>query len=257
MGKRALITGASSGIGRALAFEYARQGFELLLAARDEARLQAVAAECAERYRAGAEVFAADLADAAAADALVLAVSQGQFHTLVNNAGFALKGEFAATAIADELRMLSVQLAAMLRLTKAVLPAMIARGEGRIVNIASVYSFSAVPKQAVYSACKSFMLSFSGALGNELRGKGVRVTVVCPGTTRTEFRRRAGINEENLGGMAAEEVARIAFAASAAGKRVAVPGFWNKVFAAVSKHLPLPAAASLASRINDRRGVNR
>jgi len=257
MDKRVLITGASSGIGKALALEYARQGFDLLLTARNQAQFQALAAECAARYRVEAEVFAADLTDNAAAEALALAAGKSRFYALVNNAGFAIKGEFAATDIGEELTLLNLQLVAMLRLTKAVLPAMIARGEGRIINIASVYSFSAVPKQAVYAACKSFMLSFSGALANELRGKGVRVTAVCPGTTRTEFRRRAGISERSGAGMATEKVARIAFAASEAGKGLVVPGFWNKVFAIASQHLPLSLAASLVSYVNDRRGVNR
>jgi len=257
MGRRALITGASSGIGKALALEYASRGFDLLLTARNQAQLQALAAQCADRSGVDAQVLAADLADPAATEALVLAALKEPLYTLVNNAGFAIKGEFVATDIGEELDLLNVQLIAMLRLTKAVLPAMIARGEGRIMNIASVYSFSAVPRQAVYSACKSFMLSFSGALAHELRGKGVRVTAVCPGTTRTEFRRRAGIGEKSGAGMAPEKVARLAFAASEAGKSTVVPGFWNKIFACASQHLPLAAAASLVSYINDRRGVNK
>lgn len=256
MTNKALITGASSGIGKALAFEYARAGFNLLLTGRDVDALSATADECREKYGVSAETFIGDLSNPNAVRELALAASEADIETLVNNAGSAVKGEFAETKLEDELAMLEVQLAAMLRLTKAVLPKMIERGSGRIVNVASVYSFSAVPKQAVYSACKSFILSFSAAIDNELAGKGIVVTAACPGTTRTAFRTRAGINEKPNAGMPAEDVARDIFNASRNGKRVVVPGFWNKVFASVSGHIPITAAAKLVAYINDRRGVN-
>ncbi len=257
MKRTALITGASSGIGKALAFEYAANGFDLILTARDEMALTSVAEECRSRFSITVTVISADLADPRATDELAGHISSTEIHTLINNAGFAVKGDFADTDLNSELAMLNVQLAAMLKLTKAVLPKMIAAGKGRIVNVASVYSFSAVPKQAVYGACKSFMLSFSAALDNEVRDKGIFVTAVCPGTTRTEFRKRIGITDSEGKGMPAEDVAKTTFAASEAGLRIVVPGLWNKAFAFVSRHLSPSAAAKLVSYINDRRGVNK
>jgi len=257
MNRTALITGASSGIGKALAFEYAANGFDLILTARDETALNGIAEECRTRFSSNVIVISADLADANATDELAGHISSIEIHTLINNAGFAVKGEFADTDLDAELAMLNVQLAAMLKLTKAALPKMIAAGKGRIVNVASVYSFSAVPKQAVYGACKSFMLSFSAALDNEVREKGITVTTVCPGTTRTEFRKRIGITDSEGKGMPPEVVAKAAFAASQAGRLVVVPGFWNKAFAFVSRHLSPSTAAKLVSYINDRRGVNK
>ena len=257
MNHTALITGASSGIGKALAFEYAANGFDLIITARDEAALNAVAEECRNKFSVKVAVLVADLSDPIATDELANHISTQEIHTLINNAGGAVKGEFAETDLDAELAMLNVQLAAMIKLTKAALPKMIAAGKGRIVNIASVYSFSAVPKQAVYGASKAFMLSFSAALDNEVRGKGITVTAVCPGTTRTEFRKRIGITDSEGKGMPAETVAKAAFAASESGVLVVVPGFWNKAFAFVSRHLSPTAAAKLVSYINDRRGVNK
>ena len=175
---------------------------------------------------------------------------------LVNNAGFGVKGDFAETDLADELKMLDVQLAAMLKLTKAVLPGMIARKTGRILNIASVYSFSPVPKQSVYSACKAFILSFSSALREEVKDKGVTVTVVCPGITQTEFRIRAGIADKKNSGMTAEAVARIAVEAMLKGKHIVVPGAQNRLFVFLARHLPLSMMARMVRYINNRRGVN-
>ena len=257
MNHTAFITGASSGIGKALAFEYAANGFDLIITARDEAALNAVAEDCRQKFSVEVAVIAADLSDANATDEIAMRISSQEIHTLINNAGAAVKGEFAETELDAELAMINVQLAAMIKLTKAALPKMIAAGKGRIVNIASVYSFSAVPKQAVYGASKAFMLSFSAALDNEVRGKGITVTAVCPGTTRTEFRKRIGITDSEGKGMSPETVAKAAFAASEAGVRIVVPGFWNKAFAFVSRHLSPTAAAKLVSYINDRRGVNK
>lgn len=256
MNKWAIITGASSGIGKALAFEFAKNNFNLLLTARDEAALQKIAADCENLYKIETEVFVADLADADSTDKLVEKISNLKFEILVNNAGFGVKGDFAATEITDELKMLEVQLATLLKLTKAVLPQMIANKNGKILNVASVYSFSPVPKQSVYSACKSFMLSFSSALRSEIENSGVSISVLCPGITQTEFRVRAGIADKKNSGMTAEKVAEIAYAEMMRGKFIIIPGFQNKVFAFLSKHLPESARAWLITSINNKRGVN-
>lgn len=255
--KRVIITGASSGIGRALAFEFAKNGFDLFLTARNGDALAEVAEACRRKFRVTSEVFPADLADPGSTDRLVREISGRRFDVLVNNAGFGIKGDFAETDIHDELMMLNVQLAALLRLTKAVLPRMIASRSGHILNVGSVYSFAPAPMQSVYSASKAFILNFSLALQNEVMGANVRVSVVCPGITQTEFRTRAGMVDKKDSGMTAEKVAAISFSEMMKGRHLIIPGFQNKVFAFLGRHIPSGWVTSVVRRINDRRGVNR
>lgn len=257
MKKWAIITGASSGIGKALTFEFAKNGYNLLLTARNEESLRKVAEVCRAQYGIETEIIVADLADSVSTDKLAKEISNAKYDILVNNAGFGVKGDFAETEITDELQMLDVQLAAMLKLTKAVLPQMIANKSGKILNVASVYSFSPVPKQSVYSACKSFMMSFSSALRSEIENTGVSISVLCPGITQTEFRTRAGIADKKDSGMTAAKVAEIAYAEMMREKFIIIPGFQNKVFAFLSKHLPESARSALIGFINNMRGVNR
>ena len=133
---------------------------------------------------------------------------------------------------------------------------MIARGRGRILNIASVYSFAPVPFQSVYAASKAFLLSFSSSLGSELQGTGVTVTAFCPGVTRTQLRSRAGIPEKNTNsGMAAEDAARIAVRETLKGTPVVVPGFANRIFALVARWLPARMVPNMVRQINRRRGL--
>jgi len=142
-----------------------------------------------------------------------------------------------------------------LKLTRALLPAMIARRSGRILNVASVYSFSPVPFQSVYAACKAFLLSFSSALQNELQGTGVTVTVFCPGATQTEFRSRAGIGQKRTNtGMTAEAAAHIAYMETMRGKHIVVPGLINRIFVFLTQILPDTSVAGLIRFINRQRG---
>lgn len=254
--KWAIITGASSGIGKALAFEFAKNGFHLFLTARNEGALTEVAGACRRQFGVQTEVFPADLADPGSADRLVRGISGRRFDALVNNAGFGIKGDFSGTNLQDELRMLDVQLAALLRLTKAVLPGMIESRRGNILNVASVYSFAPVPMQSVYGASKAFILHFSSALQNEVRHAGVRVSVVCPGITQTDFRRRAGMVDKKDSGMTAEKVAEISFLQMMKGRHIIIPGFQNKFFVFMARYIPSELFTSVVRWINDRRGVN-
>lgn len=254
--KWAIITGASSGIGKALVFEFAKNGFNIFLTARNENALVQISEECRRDFTAKTEIFAADLADSDSTNNLIQAVSNRKFDILVNNAGFGVKGDFAATKITDELKMLDVQLAAMLKLTKAVLPKMIEKGSGKILNVASVYSFAPVPKQSVYGASKAFIMNFSAALQNELQAQNIQVSVLCPGITQTEFRVRAGIRDKKDSGMTAEKVAEIAFRETMRGKFLIFTGWQNRIFIFMAKHLPSVVIATVMRFINDRRGVN-
>jgi short-subunit dehydrogenase len=255
--KWTIITGASSGIGKALAFEFAKHGFNLFLTARNEKSLAEIANECQNKFNVKAQFLSADLSDLESTNLLVSNISGRRFDVLVNNAGFGVKGDFVETLIDEEVKMLDVQLVAMLKLTKAVLPKMIEQRSGKILNVASVYSFAPVPMQSVYSACKAFLLSFSSSLRNEIGDSGVSVTVLCPGITKTEFRTRAGINDKKDSGMTAAEVAKAAFSQTMKGKHIVVPGFQNQVFVILSKYFPTGLLTTIVRFINDRRGVNK
>lgn len=254
----AIITGASSGIGKALAFRFAAAGLNLLLTGRNEGALKSVAAGCSGRHGVQVETIAADLSCGEGLQSLIAGIESKprQYQVLVNNAGFGVHGEFASTDIDQNLRLINLQLGAAVRLTRTLLPGMIARKNGRILNVASVYSFSPVPFQSVYAACKSFLLSFSSALQNELEGTGVTVTVFCPGVTQTNFRTRAGIGQERPdSGMPADDAADIAFTETMRSTHVAVPGLANRAFALVTRTLPPRWASKLVRFINRRRGL--
>ena len=256
-GKWAIITGASSGIGKALAFEFAAGGFNLVLIARNQAALAGVAAECSRRSAVETEVIAADLARMDELETVIsaLAAKPRVYEVLVNNAGFGIHGDFASGDVEQNVQLVNVQLTAALKLTKAVLPPMIERRSGRILNVGSVYSYSPVPFQSVYAACKAFLLSFSSALQNELKDTGVTVTVFCPGTTQTEFRSRAGIGQKRTDtGMTAEAAARVAFVETMRGKHIVVPGLVNRLFVFLAQLLPDATVASLVRFINRQRG---
>jgi short-subunit dehydrogenase len=242
-----------------LAHAFASRGYKLFLTARNEPALRQVARDCAETFKIATEVYIADLSDPQCVDSLINALSPEQraFDILVNNAGFGVHGAFQNTELNAELRLVHVQLDVMLKLTKALLPAMLARRSGRILNVASVYSFAPVAFQSVYAASKAFMLSFSAALCEELRGSGVTVTALCPGLTQTEFRVRAGIPEKNkAGGATAEHIAEVAVRHTLKGKRVVVPGLPNHLFAFLARRLPLVLVPRIVRSINKTRGVS-
>jgi short-subunit dehydrogenase len=256
-GKWAIITGASSGIGKALAFQFAAGGFNLVLTARNESALNDVAAQCARQYSVDVEVIPADLARAESVDSLIDAINakSRRYEVLANNAGFGIHGDFASGDIEQDLQLVNVQIAAALKLTKAVLPAMISRGNGRILNVASVYSYSPVPFQSVYGACKAFLLSFSSSLQNEIRDTGVTVTVFCPGVTQSEFRARAGIREKRKdSGLTSHAAAHIAYIETLKGTHIVVPGMFNRLFVFVARHLPYSSVPGLLRFINRQRG---
>lgn len=253
----AIVTGASSGIGRALAREFAAGGFNVLLTGRNQAALATLAGECTDQFRVQTEVVPADLARADALDVLIAAISHAPRHyeVLVNNAGFSVHGPFARTHLAQEIDLINVQLAAALKLTKAVLPGMIDRRRGRILNVGSVYCYAPVPFQSVYAAGKAFLLSFSASLRNELGPTGVTVTVFCPGATQTELRARAGIAERNRhSGLTAQAAAHIAYVTTMRGHAVVVPGIANRLFVVLATLLPSPLVTRAVRAINRLRG---
>jgi short-subunit dehydrogenase len=253
---RALVTGASSGIGRAIASQLAGGGTDLVLVARTAAALEDVAA-LARRRGVEADVLPADLADP---DDVVAVETRLAAHPpvdlLVNNAGFGTYGQFHTLDIDEELREIAVNVVAPVRLTRAVLGGMVDRGRGWIMNISSMASLQPSPRNATYGATKAFVTSFSESLHEELRGTGVRVTAVLPGFTRTEFQASAGLGD--TGGLPgfvwqeAEDCAAAALAGTRAGRAVVVPGRLNKVTAAAAAGLPRGAKRRLVGVLSTR-----
>ena len=252
----ALVTGASSGIGAALARELARHGHDLVLSARSVAPMEALAEEL-RGLGAEAAVIAADLATPGGAAKLVaeLATRGIEIEVLVNNAGLGALGPFAQAAAKRVDEMLQVNIVALTELTQALLPAMLARRRGRIMLVASTASFLPCPNMAVYGATKAFVRSFGEALAEELKGSGVAVNVLCPGTTATNFFDVAGNMPTALQSarmMSAEMVAKLGFAGMMRGERVTIAGLANRVLAFAATHTPhfltLPAAARMMSK---------
>lgn len=254
----ALVTGASSGIGRALALRAASGGYNIVALARDSARLEALGALCRERHGGEVRVLALDLSlpDAVSKIETWLKRQGIVVDLLINNAGFGVHGRFCDTDITREFALLGVSVNAVVSLTKLALPAMIEKGSGAILNVGSVYCFAPVPYQAVYAASKAFLLSFSLSLAEELEGSGVTVTLLAPGITRTEFRARAGISDSGrLAGMEPSAVADAAFTGLSSGKLLVIPGLTNKLFAALAEHAPTGWKAGLVGKINRARGL--
>jgi short-subunit dehydrogenase len=254
----ALITGASSGIGAALARKFSAEGFNVVLVARDQERLIALATSLRAEFGIQAHPVVVDLVHSDSTEILFAAVQHLEIDILVNNAGFGVHGAFAQNDLQQEAALVDLQIQSFLSLTKRFLNPMILRRRGKILNIASVYAYVPVPFQAVYGASKAFMLSFSNALREEVRPYGIQITVVCPGSTRTEFRRRLGVEEKNPGsGMSPEKVADQAFGALIAGRSTALTGVLNQIVIEILRHFSGHIAAKAMHKINQLRGMDK
>ncbi len=226
-----VITGASSGIGSELARAAAARGRSLVLVARREERLAALARELAgDKVRV--ETIALDLEKPDSAEALMATLRERGIavETLVNNAGFGLRGGFATMPYDEQIAMIELNVTTLTRLCRLVLPELVARGRGGIMNIASMAAYQAIPFLAIYSASKAYVVSLSEALHEEVRRHGVVVTAICPGPTSTEFAIRADMEKSklfNMAPMSAADVARLALDGHEAGRAVVIPGLRN------------------------------
>ncbi|HEY3667199.1 MAG TPA: SDR family oxidoreductase [Polyangiaceae bacterium] len=228
----ALITGASAGIGRELARVFAAHGHDLVLVARRLPELEALCRELEARHRIKASAKACDLASPAALSELIAELGELELELeyLVNNAGFGTCGSFAELPAEREASMVELNVSAVVRLTRAVLPQMRARARGRILNVGSTAGFQPGPYMATYYATKAFVNSFSEALSYELRGSGVTVTLSCPGPTHSEFGDISGVNKTRLfklGAASAASVANAAYTAMQRGRPMIVHGLMN------------------------------
>lgn len=250
-GKTALITGASSGIGAAFAYKLAKRGMSLVLVARDERALQSLSAEIAKQHGVQVHVLPSDLSREQAVAEIVTDVERlgVQVDVLVNNAGFLTHGPFEKIDRAVEQAEVMVNVAAVVGLTHAFLPGMLERRDGGVINVASIAGFQPIPYMAVYSATKSFVISFSVALWEECRNRNVCVMALCPGTTATQLFERAAAPEAALGKpRTAEQVVTTALAGLERRRSLVIDGRKNSLLSHGPRLIPRWLAARFAGR---------
>ncbi|MFB6725408.1 SDR family NAD(P)-dependent oxidoreductase [Kribbella sp. NPDC056345] len=243
----ALITGPTAGIGRAFADKLAREGYDLVLVARDEARLKEVAAEITQEYGVGCEVLAADLTDRVELARVEERFRSGPVEVLVNNAGFGQKKPFWANPIEAEEKQLDLLVRVVLRLTHAAVLPMIERGSGAVINVSSVAGFL---QRGSYSAHKSWVTNFSAGLAIELHAKGVAVMALCPGFVHTEFHERMGMDKTVIPSfmwLDATELVDAAWKDVMRGKAISIPSRRYKLIAAAARYTPRTLIARLST----------
>jgi uncharacterized protein len=259
-----LVTGASSGIGADLARQLATRGHGVTLVARREDRLRELADELTAAHDVRAEVVACDLSDVTARDALAAAVTERGLavDVLVNNAGFSTIGPVHRSDPTREVAMIRTDVEAVVHLCSTFVPGMVERGRGAVLNVASTAAFQPLPGQAGYGAAKAFVLSYTRALAQELAGRGVTATALCPGPVETEFAEAAGFGEAEAADslprfmwVSSSDVAAQAVAGMEKGRRVVIPGAPNRIGAGVGhlvpKRLLLPMLASRHPSLRD------
>ncbi|WIM87168.1 SDR family oxidoreductase [Candidatus Mycobacterium wuenschmannii] len=252
----ALITGPTSGIGEGFARRYAADGYDLVLVSRDVSRLEALAAELSSEGGRKVEVLPADLADSAGRDKVADRLAAGGVDALVNNAGFGTSGEFWTADPALLQRQLDVNVTAVVQLTRAALPAMIDKGAGTVINVASVAGLLS-GRGSTYSASKAYVVSFTEGLAAGLRGTGVSIHVLCPGYVHTEFHDRAGIDMASLPSfmwLEVDDVVRTTFADVARGTVLIIPGLQYKAITSVTRMVPRPVSRAFTSVFGRGRG---
>jgi uncharacterized protein len=248
----ALVTGASAGIGKALAEELARGGANLVLTARRRERLAALAQEFSNKYQVKTEIVVADLVQQSAPE-LIFRFTQDkkiEIGLLVNNAGFGQYGEFHTVEAERLLEMVQLNCSAVLHLTRLYLPAMVARRGGDVLIVASTASFQAVPYVSTYAATKAFDLYLAEGLAEEMKPYGVRVCALCPGTTESEFHELAGHPSHAKGReQTAQAVARNGLKALAAGKSYVISGLGNYFVAHGERLVPRRLVTRIAAKL--------
>lgn len=252
--RAALVTGASTGIGYALCELLAADGYDLLLTARNEGRLNDAAGRLRSEYGAQATTYVMDLSTPdAASDLHARIVADGyEVDTLINNAGFGAYGPFHEADEQQQAAMLQLNVVTLTQLTRLFLPPMLRRRSGRVMNVASTAAFQPGPLMSAYFASKAYVLSFSGGIAHEMRGTGVTVTCLCPGPTTSGFQSRGNIGESTV--MQAKlldpaTVARVGYRAMSRGRRLVVVGRWNAFLAFLPRLTPRWFAAAVVAHV--------
>ncbi len=256
MSKTALITGASSGMGREFAFLLAKEGYDLVVVARRLDRLNDLASEIAKIYPVSVFVIGKDLATQNAAEELFLEMEDKgiSIDILINNAGFTVSGKFYENDLTRHMSLIHTNIEALTKLTYLAVASMKAKGQGKILQLGSVVSFAPAPQNATYSGSKGYVLLFSESLSADLKGTGVSITVLCPGATRTEFAEKSGSDMAHalsfrLTSMTAKKVAEIGYKALIKGRRVVVAGWVNKLYVFFLRILPRSLNLFLSSKL--------
>ena len=256
--KTALITGASNGIGLELARVHASRGGNLVLVARNKSKLDALKTELENKYSVSVYVIEKDLSKINAAQEVYdETTGKGiQIDYLINNAGFGDFGMFAETDWNKELQMINLNITALTQFTKLYLQDMVKRKVGRIMNVASTAAFQAGPTMAVYCATKAYVLSFSEAVDNEVRDKGISITALCPGATESGFQTAASMEDSNLVKgkklPTSKDVAEYGYAAMLKGKAVAIHGTMNYIMANSVRFIPRAMVLKVSRRFLDK-----
>ncbi len=252
MNKTALITGASSGIGKETAYVFAQNKFDLILVARREENLNIIKKNIEEKHQTKVQIIAMDLAVLDAAETLFEKLKSQQITVLVNNAGFGLYGDFLNEDLKKEEQMLVLNIVTLTKLTRLFAEKMVKNGGGNIVNIASTAAFQPVPTLATYAATKAYVLNFSEAIAFELKSKKVYVTAICPGATASEFGKVAGFKENDSffkGIPSAKELANFIFNAMQSKKTTVIHGLKSKILAFSNRFAPRKLTTFMAYKI--------
>lgn len=258
LSKTVLITGASNGIGYELAKLFARDGYHLVLVARNREKLSELADQMKEQHRTNSTVIAKDLAIPGAPREIIAELREKNLSIdiLINNAGFGLYGAFADIETSEILSMIQVNITALTELTQLLLPGMKARKSGKILNVASTAAFQPGPLMAVYYATKAYVLSFSEAIGNELQPYGITVSALCPGPTDTGFEKRAKLEQSKLFqgvNMDAGTVARIGYEGLFKAEPVVIPGWKNRLLAFSVRFTPRSFITKIVRQLQETR----
>ncbi|MCG2431934.1 SDR family oxidoreductase [Aequorivita xiaoshiensis] len=253
-----MVTGAASGLGFELALLLARDGYDLILADIDADKLQQAKENLASQYASEIQLIVKDLSKNNVAEQIFEATHGKPIDVLINNAGFGIFGTFSNTDWQREMDMLNLHVMTTTHLTKLVLKGMLERGEGRILNMSSLAAFQPGPLMSLYYASKAYILSFSEAIANELKGTGVTVTCLCPGQTNTSFQQVVSNGAEasnnkikfNIG--CPKEVAKYGYEAMLKGKVVAVPGKINRFLSRLPRFLPRRTSTAIIRKIQEK-----
>ena len=253
--KTVLITGASSGIGKELAYVYAEKNYNLVLAARRKDRLEEIKEDIKNKHSVSVEIFDIDLSKLDSAEELYKKVSDKNIKVdvLINNAGFGMNGGFNDIDIDTEENMLVLNMITLTKLTRLFAQPMIKAGHGNIINIASTAAFQAVPKLAAYSASKAYVLNFSEAIAYELKDDNIKVTTICPGPTQSEFAQIAKMEDSPYSkAPTSRELAEFTYKKMKEGKVTAIHGFKNSFLAFSQRFIPRQAVISVGAKMMEK-----